>query len=126
MFPAIERKLSAINAKAKRELKDTDLHRIRIHLKDLLYITEIFRDIIKKEIPSPFQNKDLRKKIEKLTVQLGLFNDASVSLSYISPVKVKKATIVEINHLEAVRNKLLLKKKKLKKEILFSLREVNI
>lgn len=114
-----QQRLNVINEiVSKGEFKDKELHSIRKSIKDIIYITRIFRDGLKAPRPFPFWNETELKKAENLSHTLGLFNDACIALSFLVPADIKKADTGEKEHLQSVRRQWLAEKQKLKKDIL--------
>ena len=103
---------------SKRDFTDKALHSIRKSIKDIIYITRMFRDDLKTPLPFLFWNEDELKKAENLSHKLGLFNDACIALSFLLPADIKKTDTEEREHLQSVRRKWLHEKQRLKKEIL--------
>ena len=118
-------KLQVISEIAVRgDYKDGELHDIRKSIKDIIYITRIFRDDLKTKIPFVFWNQDQLKKVEGLSHKLGLFNDACIALSLLQPANIEPDAI-EKERLKAIRQTWFLEKRRLKKEILDELRAKN-
>lgn len=103
---------------SKNNYKDSKFHDIRKALKDILYIIRIFQNDLKIPLPFPFWSKPELKNAERLSHNLGLFNDAGIALSFVRSPDVKKAGQKEKVLLSAIRKKWMAEKRKLKKDIL--------
>ena len=102
----------------KATYSDKELHTLRKTIKDAINILNIARDELKILLRFSCWNKMEIEKAADLSHILGLFNDASVSLSFIKPAEIKKSDAGEKDFLLLVRKKWLAEKLKLKKEIL--------
>ncbi len=111
---------------AGADYKDKNLHNIRKGIKDIVYISRIFTDDLKIRASLPFRTKAELVKAEDLAHSIGLFNDAGIALSFLKLSEVRKANGKEKEHLRWLRNQWLAEKRKLKKDILQGLPQINL
>jgi CHAD domain-containing protein len=97
--------------------KDNELHSLRKNIKDIIYVTSIYREF-KLPFHFLFRNKPKLKKAEDLSATLGLFNDECTALLFLKAADINKAATGEKEYLLSVRRQCLAQKRKLKKEIL--------
>lgn len=106
--------------------KDKELHAIRKSMKDIIYITWIFRDDCKIPMPFLFWTDDEIKHCEDLAHRLGLFNDACIALSFLQTADIKKKTKQGQGYLAFVHRQWLAEKLRLKKEIIKELATIRL
>lgn len=109
----------------KKEYADKDLHDIRKGLKDIIYITAVYKTF-KEETPAASWTEEDLKKAGTLAHDLGLFNDTGIALSFLQPREIRKAGAEEGKHLWAIRRRWLAEKRKLKKEVAGHIHEINL
>jgi len=107
----------------KKEYADKDLHDIRKGLKDIIYITAVYK-AFKEETPAASLTEEDLKNAGTLAHELGLFNDAGIALSFLQPPEIRKAGAEEAKHLWAIRRRWLAEKRKLKKEVVAHIHEI--
>jgi len=114
-----QQKLNVINKIAsKSELSDQELHNVRKAIKDIIYITRIYRDDLNMPLPFPFWNEAELEMAESFSHKLGLFNDTCISLSFLASPEINKTKMPAHEHLQVMRRRWLSEKRKLKKRIL--------
>jgi CHAD domain-containing protein len=111
---------------AKGDYRDKELHSIRKSLKDITYVTKIFKEDLKIRMPAGASGRIDLKKAESLSHDLGLFNDAGIALSFFELSEIKKAGAKEKESLLSVRRKWLSEKRELKKDILKHIPEIKL
>jgi hypothetical protein len=111
--------LNAVNTiLAKPVYKDHELHSVRKHLKDLLYVMKICNVELVGPLAPPYERPGTIKKIDTITHTLGLYNDLCVSLSLLKKAAADPLTQNELQSIAYLRRHWLRKKRALKKEIL--------
>jgi len=114
-----KQKLNVINKIAsKSELSDQELHNVRKAIKDIIYITRIYRDDLNMPLPFPFWNEAELQMAESFSHKLGLFNDTCIALSFLASPEINKTKMPAHEHLQVMRRRWLSEKRKLKKRIL--------
>jgi CHAD domain-containing protein len=99
-----------------KKYTDNNLHTIRKELKDINYTLKLPRKKGNNISKIVFLNRNDLKKAETIANNLGLFNDACNTLSYLSSPALKKAAAKDIQGLQKARKKWIDEKRMLRKQ----------
>jgi len=100
------------------------LHSVRKSLKDIIYVTTIFREDLRSRVPFSGLYRSDYKKAEQLAESLGSFNDITIALAFVSPSEIRKANPPERQYLQTLRRQWLMEKRQRKKDVLRKLMEL--
>jgi CHAD domain-containing protein len=121
----VGQKLEAIQKIAlKKEYRDKQLHSVRKSLKDIIYVTAIFREDLRRRVPFTGLYPSDYKKAQQLADSLGSFNDMTIALSFVSPSEIRKADPGERQYLQSLRRQWLMEKRQLKKQVVRKISEI--
>lgn len=107
----------------KKEKKDEDLHLVRKHLKDLIYIIQLFTEELKQPLPFRFWNRAENKMADALAHQLGLFNDSCTTHAQLEKQSATETILRKNNNGRQIQHSLDLKNQQ-RKSLLCQLEQI--
>src|SRR5258705_1575640 len=118
----IRQKLAIINTIIiEGSYRDKDLHDVRKNIKDIIYVSWIFRNDLTVRKRLAASNKPGLVQLRNFSHLLGKFNDAGTALSFLKPAEIAKTRGDERQVLQSLRRRWLGEKREMRKAILAQL-----